>query len=350
MDWRAPTANSTTVRRTLRSPSGLRFRQTGGCRPWLGDALARRMPRVEKSDITPRLVSELLATQFPLWADLPVRPVPMDGWDNTTFRLGNDMLVRLPSAERYVAQVEKEHHWLPKLAGHLPLPIPRPVARGVPGSGYPFPWSIYRWISGEPASAGNVRDMVRFAKDLAAFLTALHRIDPGGGPEPGPHSFFRGGPVATYDAEARAAIAALAGLVDARAAAAIWDAAVSAPQAVIRVWVHGDVAGSNLLVVDGQLSAVIDFGCSAVGDPACDLAVAWTFFAGKSRRAFRAALGIDDATWARARGWALWKAVVTLARERRSGPGAVSAALRWGWRLSPRDLIGDIVADAGSSA
>lgn len=304
---------------------------------------------VEKSDITLRLVSELVATQFPAWADLVVRPVPLDGWDNTTFRLGNDMLVRLPSAERYVAQVEKEHRWLPRLAGHLPLPIPRPLARGVPGSGYPFPWSVYRWLSGEPASAGSVQDLVRFAADLAAFLAALYRIDPEGGPDPGPHSFFRGGPVATYDAEARAAIAALAGVIDARAAGAVWDAAVLAPHAVIPIWVHGDVAPSNLLVVDGHLSAVIDFGCSAVGDPACDLVVAWTFFTGESRRAFRAALALDDAAWARARGWALWKAAVTLAREHGAGQDAVSAALRWGWRLSLHDLIEDVVADARSS-
>jgi aminoglycoside phosphotransferase (APT) family kinase protein len=308
------------------------------------------MRLVEKSDITPQLVSELVATQFPLWADLPVSPVPLDGWDNTTFRLGNDMLVRLPSAERYVAQVEKEHHWLPRLAGQLPLPIPRPLARGVPGSAYPFPWSVYRWLSGEPASAGSVQDLVRFAADLAAFLSALYRIDSDGGPDAGPHSFFRGGPVATYEAEARAAIAALTGVIDARAAGAVWDAAVSAPQAVIPVWVHGDVAGSNLLVVDGHLSAAIDFGCSAVGDPACDLVVAWTFFTGESRQAFRAALAFDDATWARARGWALWKAAITLAREQGSDPDAGSAADRWGWRLSPQSLINDLLADARSSA
>ncbi len=304
---------------------------------------------MEKSDITSRLVSELVATQFPLWADLPVRPVPLDGWDNTTFRLGNDMLVRLPSAERYVAQIEKEHHWLPRLAGHLPLPIPRPLARGVPGSGYPFPWSVYRWLSGEPASAGSVLDLVRLAADLAAFLAALYGIDPAGGPPAGPHSFFRGGPVATYDAEARAAIAALNGVIDSRAAGAVWDAAVSAPRAVTPVWVHGDVAGSNLIVVDGHLSAVIDFGCSAVGDPACDLVVAWTFFTGESRKAFRAALALSDATWARARGWALWKAAITLAREHGSGQDAASAALRWGWGQSPRDLIEDVVADARSA-
>jgi aminoglycoside phosphotransferase (APT) family kinase protein len=156
--------------------------------------------------------------------------------------------------------------------------------------------------------------------------------------------------VATYDAEARAAIAALTGVIDSRAAGAVWDAAVSAPQAVIPVWVHGDVTGSNLLIVDGHLSAVIDFGCSAVGDPACDLVVAWTFFTAESRKAFRAALALDDATWARARGWALWKATITLARAHGSGQDSVSAALRWGWRLSPRDLIEDVVADARSSA
>ena len=305
---------------------------------------------MEKSDITLGLVSELVATQFPLWATLPVRPVPLDGWDNTTFRLGDDMVVRLPSAERYVAQVEKEHRWLPRLAGELPLPIPHPLARGVPGAGYPFPWSVYRWLDGEPASAGTVPDLVLFATDLGAFLTALYRIDPDGGPAAGAHNFFRGGPVTTYDAEARAAIDALTGVIDARAARAIWEAAVSAPQAVVPVWVHGDVAGSNLLVVERRLSAVIDFGCSAVGDPACDLVVAWTLFSGESRRAFRAALALDDATWARARGWALWKAAITLAREQHSGPDAASAARRWGWRLNPHDVVSELLADARPSA
>jgi len=155
---------------------------------------------------------------FPQWAALPVEPVEVDGWDNRTFRLGARMTVRLPSAARYAPQVEKEHRWLLKLAPLLPLPIPVPLAKGVPGEGYPDPWSVYRWIEGEPATVGRIADLVEFATALADFLTALQRIDPAGGPPPGRHNFFRGGPLMVYDAETRQAIAALNGRIDADAA------------------------------------------------------------------------------------------------------------------------------------
>jgi aminoglycoside phosphotransferase (APT) family kinase protein len=155
---------------------------------------------------------------FPQWAALPVEPVEVDGWDNRTFRLGARMTVRLPSAARYAPQVEKEHRWLLKLAPLLPLPIPVPLAKGVPGEGYPYPWSVYRWIEGEPATVGRIADLVEFATALADFLTALQRIDPAGGPPPGRHNFFRGGPLMVYDAETRQAIAALNGRIDADAA------------------------------------------------------------------------------------------------------------------------------------
>jgi aminoglycoside phosphotransferase (APT) family kinase protein len=147
------------------------------------------------------LVRRLIAAQFPHWAGLPVTPAVPQGWDNRTFRLGERMTVRLPSAERYVAQVEKEHRWLPRLATHLPLPIPFPLGRGVPADGYPWPWSVYRWIEGETATVGRIEDLVGFATTLADFLVVLQRIDPAGGPPPGPHNFFRGGSLAVYDSE-----------------------------------------------------------------------------------------------------------------------------------------------------
>ncbi|HEX2183462.1 MAG TPA: aminoglycoside phosphotransferase family protein [Rubrobacteraceae bacterium] len=259
------------------------------------------------------LVRSLVAAQFPQWADLPIRPVELDGWDNATFRLGESMSVRLPSAAPYAPQVEKEHRWLPRLAPLLPLPIPVPLARGEPGEGYPFPWSVYRWLEGEPAVTARVDDAVEFARTLARFLIALRRIDPAGGPRPGRHNFFRGGPLTVYDAETRRAIAALDGRIDADAATAAWEAALAAAWHGPPVWFHGDVAAGNLLVEEGSLSAVIDFGTSGVGDPSCDLAIAWTFFEGEGRDAFRAALRLDDATWRRGRGWALWKALITLA-------------------------------------
>jgi len=299
---------------------------------------------METPDITPELVSRLVATQFPQWAHLPVAPVDLDGHDNTTFRLGDEFSVRLPSGESYVPQVDKEQHWLPVLAPQLPLPIPEPVARGIPALGFSRPWSVYRWRPGEPAIADRVHDETRFAGDLAAFLTALYAIDPTGGPAAGAHSFFRGGPLARLGTDARQAITTLAHEVNTEAATAVWEAALATVWERPAVWVHGDITNSNLLVKDGQLCAVLDFGCSAVGDPACDLAIAWTFFTDRSRQAFRDALAFDEATWARGRGWALWKALVTHAKHVRSAATTVDAAGRFGWRLSSRGVLDEVLA------
>lgn len=258
------------------------------------------------------LVRRLVDGQFPQWATLPLARVPDDGWDNSTFRLGETMKVRLPTAARYAGQVEKEHRWLPRLAPRLPLPLPRPLAVGAPGEGYPFPWSIQSWLPGTPAASAPIADPRRFGTDLAGFLRALQAIDAREGPPAGPHSFFRGGQLAVYDAETRRCLQALEGRIDATAATEVWEAALAAPWQGPSVWVHGDVAPGNLLVEDGRLSAVIDFGSCAVGDPACDLVVAWTLLSGEGREAFRAGLAADEGTWARARGWALWKALLVL--------------------------------------
>jgi aminoglycoside phosphotransferase (APT) family kinase protein len=268
---------------------------------------------ITRDDIDADLVRRLIAAQFPQWAELPIKPVEFGGWDNRTFHLGEEMSVRLPSAAGYAAQVEKEHRWLPRLAPHLPLPVPVPLAMGAPSDDYPWHWSVYRWLDGEAATLENIDDLREFALTLAQFLTALYQVDPTGGPPPGPHSFYRGGSLTVYDAETRQAIAALRGEIDADAAAEVWEAALNATWHGPPVWVHGDCAAGNLLVKDGRLCAVIDFGCSAVGDPACDLVIAWTLLSGESREAFRAAVPVDEAAWARGRGWALWKALITLA-------------------------------------
>ncbi|MDK1490403.1 aminoglycoside phosphotransferase family protein [Sinorhizobium sp. 7-81] len=264
-------------------------------------------------NIDASLVSKLIAAQFPEWADLPVRPVEFDGWDNRTFHLGRHMTVRLPSAAPYALQVEKEQRWLPVLARRLPLPIPAPLAMGRPGEGYPWPWSVYKWREGEIATHAPVADLSAFATTLARFLVALQEIDATNGPTPGQHNFFRGGPLTVYDAETRRALVALEGRIDTDAARAVWEAALAATWHGAPVWFHGDVSSGNLLVENGRLSAVIDFGTSGVGDPSCDLSVAWTFFHGESREAFRAALPLDKATWARGRGWTLWKALIVFA-------------------------------------
>ena len=291
-----------------------------------------------KLEIDVSLVRRLLV-QFPQWADLPVKRVEFDGWDNTTFRLGEDLSVRLPSAQAYAGQVEKEHRWLPRLAAHLPLSIPVPLAMGVPANGYPWHWSVYRWLEGENATIKSIADLQQFATALAQFLAALQRIDPADGPPPGQHNFFRGGPLTTYDTETRDAIATLRGRIDADAVTAVWEAALRATWHGPPVWLHGDVSAGNLLVEKGRLNAVIDFGCTAVGDPACDLTIAWTLFSGESRDAFRAALPLDRATWARGRGWALWKGLITLVKHTTNPTKARNA----------RGVIDEVLVDATRS-
>jgi aminoglycoside phosphotransferase (APT) family kinase protein len=285
---------------------------------------ARR--RAIRGDIDAMLVGRLVGSQFPEWSGRRITAVEPNGWDNRTFRLGSDLLVRLPSAEAYSAQVRKEQRWLPVLAPHLPLPIPVPLAMGEPGEGYPWHWSVYRWLDGVPASMAPIGDSNRLAVALAHFLVCLEQIDATGGPEPGPHNFFRGGLLETYDAETRSAIAALRELINAELATEVWDTALASTWHGAPVWVHGDVAAGNLLIKDGRLAAVIDFGSSGVGDPACDVTIAWTFLVGESRRAFRAALPLDAATWARGRGWALWKALITFAGNLDTDPAAATTA------------------------
>lgn len=282
------------------------------------------------------LVRRLVATQFPQWADLSITPAVPQGWDNTTFRLGTNMSVRLPSAAGYTPQIEKEHRWLPKLAPHLPLPISVPLAKGNPGEGYPFNWSVYRWSEGEAASLAHINDLSEFATTLANFLVALQQVDPTGGPSPGLHSAYRGGPLTTYDAETRSAIAALEDEIDIEATTEVWETALAATWHGPPAWFHGDVAVGNLLVKDGRLSAVIDFGCSGVGDPACDVVIAWTFLPGESRQAFHSVLPVDSATWARGRGWALWKALIKLAEHLNSNPFKAGEARR---------VLGEVLAD-----
>ena len=263
-------------------------------------------------DIDEQLARRLVDRQFPQWADLPVTLVEHGGFDNRTFRLGERMTVRLPSADAYALQVDKEQRWLPVLAPRLPLPIPTPVARGAPGEGYPHSWSVYRWLDGEVASEQGIGDLTDFATTLAGFLAALRRIDATEGPGPGPHNFFRGGPLATYGDETVDAIEALGDEIAGDAARRVWDDAMAAAWEQDPVWFHGDVATGNLLLRDGRLAAVIDFGTSGVGDPACDVVIAWTLLPDPSRDAFRSTLGVDPNTWSRGRGWALWKALITL--------------------------------------
>jgi aminoglycoside phosphotransferase (APT) family kinase protein len=296
---------------------------------------------VRKSDLTSELVCRLIAEQFPQWAHLPVRPVDLDGWDNASFRLGTDKSVRLPSDEAYTAAVDKEHRWLPVLAAQLPLPIPRPLGKGRPGCGFPRPWSVYQWLPGQPATFERIDDLRQFATDLAAFLRALYRIDPAGGPPGGEANFWRGGSLTVYDEATRRSIQTLADEFDPARTSAVWEAALASRWDGTSVWIHGDVAPGNLLTENGTLSAVIDFGTSAVGDPACDAAMAWTFFSGESQDAFKAGLGFDEGTLARGRGWALWKSMLVLVGARENDPKDAACT---------RNVIQEILADHERSA
>lgn len=260
-----------------------------------------------------QLVQALIASQFPNWKNLPITSVAVGGWDNHTFHLGDDMLVRMPKDKAYACQVEKEQTWLPRLAPSLPLAIPKPLAMGKPDYGYPWNWSIYWWIPGETVAVMPVMDKCDCAIRLAQFLLALESIDPTGGPHAGEHSFYRGGSLEIYEVETRRSIDYLKAKIDTRLATEVWELALRSKWTQPGVWVHGDLSAGNLLVQKGCLAAVLDFGQVAVGDPACDLAVTWTLFSGESRELFRSMLTFDEGTWARGRAWTLWKALVVAA-------------------------------------
>jgi len=269
-------------------------------------------------DISADLVLSLVRDQFPEWGGLPVRPVERQGWDNRTFRLGDELTVRLPSAEGYVAGVEKEERCLPLLSPHLPVPVPVSVGVGEPTEHYPFPWSVRRWLPGTTVEAADDVDRTALARDLGAFLAALRKAPTERGPVGGRHSCFRGCHPSVYGDEVEHALDVLQDSVDVGACRAVWADALTSAWPSAPVWFHGDVAVGNLLTTGGRLSAVIDFGTCGIGDPACDLVMAWTYFTGEDRQVFRQEAGLADDVWRRARGWALWKSLITMARE--SGP------------------------------
>jgi aminoglycoside phosphotransferase (APT) family kinase protein len=287
------------------------------------------------------LVGRLIASQFPQWETLEIEPVESAGTDNAIYRLGDQMAVRLPRRSGATSQIEKEQRWLPVLAPQLPLAIPVPLGRGKPAAGYPWDWSVTPWFEGEHATIEHLDDASEAATELAAFISALRRIDTTDGPPPGQHNFFRGVPLAMRDAETRTAIDALRGSIDTDAATEAWEAALRAPAwDGPPAWIHGDLSSGNLVALDGRLSAVIDFGGLGVGDPACDLMIARELFSGESREAFRAALTADDATWARGRGWALSQALILIPYYRDTNAAGIASARR---------MITEVLADAASS-
>lgn len=224
------------------------------------------------------------------------------------------MSIRLPSAESYAEKVQIEQRWLPRLAPHLSCKIPKPLAMGQPSTDYPWNWSVYQWIDGESANTLTIDEahLPHIASQLAQFLIELQTINATEGPIPGPHNFYRGGSLSVYDAETQSALAQLHDFIDIKTATDIWQKALFSQWNNNPVWVHGDFSAGNILINDNRLTAVIDFGGMGVGDPACDLVIAWTFLKNESQEIFRSSLHFDADTWARARGWALWKALITL--------------------------------------
>jgi aminoglycoside phosphotransferase (APT) family kinase protein len=275
-------------------------------------------------DIGAELVGRLVAAQFPRLAGLPIRAVQPTGTVNAIYRLGDDLCTRLPRVRTYADDLEDEWRWLPWLAPRLPLRIPEPVAKGRPASGYPFPWAIYRWISGQPYADELIGDERQAARDLARFVAELRRIDP-------PAGAPRGGrrPLRELDAVTRAAIESARDVIDADAATAAWERALEAPAwEGTPVWLHGDLLRPNLLVGGGRLCAVIDFGSTGVGDPAADVVAAWSVLGRSGRATFRRALGVADGTWNRARGYALHQAALIIPYYPETNPGFVALAKR----------------------
>jgi aminoglycoside phosphotransferase (APT) family kinase protein len=266
------------------------------------------------------LVRRLIAAQFPRWVELAVERWPSGGTVNAMYRLGNDMVVRLPLVEGGAKDMVMERDWLPRLASRLPTAIPEVLGAGQPAEGYPWPWSVYRWLAGEHPRAGALSEPVLLAKELAEFVAAMWSIRLPGAPRA-----YRGGPLTLLDSSTRAAIEQLRGIpeegVDCDAMAAAWENALRTPGwAHPPVWLHADLMPGNLLVDGGRLSAMIDFGCMGVGDPACDLFPAWNLLPADAREVFREALGVDDATWIRGRGRTLSQALIALSYYRRTNP------------------------------
>ncbi|MFD1538910.1 aminoglycoside phosphotransferase family protein [Nonomuraea guangzhouensis] len=264
--------------------------RTADTRPTINAALARR----------------LVDTQFPQWASLPLDLLDPAGSDHVIYRLGEQLSVRLPRHAGAVGQAAKELEWLPRLGPRLPLAVPVPVGVGEPDFGYPWRWAVSRWLAGEVATVEALADSSTAAVELAEFLAALQRFRPEDVQPLEAREDLTGRPLAARDRATRAAIAEVGGVFDATAMTELWNAALNAPGwDRPPVWFHGDFHTGNLLTVDGRLSAVIDFGELGIGDPACDLTIAFTLMSAGSRAVFRSTLGVDDATWTRGRGWAL---------------------------------------------
>ncbi|MFR9793030.1 aminoglycoside phosphotransferase family protein [Streptomyces sp. MB22_4] len=299
----------------------------------MGAVTTRRM-HADELDLDAPLVRRLIARRFPEWSALPVRRLASCGTENAMFRLGAELVVRLPRHPGAVPDLARERRWLPRLGPLLPVAVPEPVGTGEPDEDFPWPWSVYRWLEGTNPVAGAVAEPVRLAGELGRFVRALRRVDPGSAP-----TGYRGGPLRERDEPTRAAVAGLGDRVDAGAVTALWERALEAPgHGRPPEWAHGDLSPGNVLIGGGRLGAVIDFGCAGVGDPAVDLMPAWNLLPARARDTFREAVGADDAEWARGRGWALSVALIQLPYYWHTNPPLAE---------NSRHVIAEILAEAG---
>lgn len=269
---------------------------------------------MDTSKITPDLAKKLISSQFPEYSDLEITPVKHQGHDNRTYRLGKDMLIRLPIAESYALKIQIEQDLLPQLSQHLSLKIPEPIRIGMPTEYYPYPFSIYRWIEGESANHLQQDDktLESTAYQLANFLKELQSIDGIKTLPPGQHNWWRGEHISIYHKSFREQVSKLKNIIDSNKAISLWEKASKTQWKQNLVWIHGDFSSGNILIKNNHLAAVIDFGGMATGDPACDLVIAWTYLDKKARDIFIKEMHLDEDTWLRAKAWALWKAMFEL--------------------------------------
>jgi aminoglycoside phosphotransferase (APT) family kinase protein len=293
-------------------------------------------------EIGPELVRQLVDTQFPDWSSWPLRRWERAGSDHVIYRLGDSLAVRLPRGDWAAGQARKEHAWLPRLAPSLPLAVPSPVGLGEAALGYPWSWSVARWLDGETVVPERLADSEKAARDLAAFLTALQRIPPPESFAPGPHPELHRRTLAARDDQVRSSIAAVSAVFDADALTRVWERALAAPAwAGKPVWCHGDFHVGNLLMTHRRVTAVLDFGGLGYGDPACDLDIAFTLMMPRTRAVFRAALGLDNAAWVRGRGYALAGGVTAYAAYAATEPRVAAQTRRQITELLAEDSARD---------
>ncbi|MEO0608221.1 MAG: aminoglycoside phosphotransferase family protein [Pseudomonadota bacterium] len=262
----------------------------------------------------------LIDAQFPEFRHFALHPIESGGTDNTIFRLGDSFSVRFPKRAEAAEHIDTEKFWLPRLAA-LPVRIPKPQAKGAASSEFPYPWTIYDWCPGQALSETEVKDWAQAAKDISTFLQALQVMDTQDAPLSGPRNHFRGVPLKNRDALTRAAIHGLADEYPEPELLHHWHDALSAtPHRESPVWLHGDLQGGNILVFEDRISAIIDFGLCGVGDPACDLMVAWSVLPKQVREPFRQQIACNEAAWARGRGWALSVSAIALEYYRDRNP------------------------------